>query len=208
MSRGKKASPARSRRKQKRDGQRDAVPKVETLPAIPDHFSALARAAEMSPTHLRFRSRVGYQQWASFGALLGRMQSASLWWVGDWIRFGEHAFGERYAQALEVTGLALRSLQNAVWVAERFEISRRREVLPFSFHADVAALEEPEQERLLDAAEKNGWSRSLLRDAIRVFKCELARGNGMQIAADPKRLAHVGREYQRQLDEIRSRSAR
>jgi hypothetical protein len=26
----------------------------------------------------------------------------------------------------------------------------------------------------------------------------------MQIAADPKRLAHVGREYQRQLDEIRS----
>jgi hypothetical protein len=148
---------------------------------------------------------VDYEEWAAFGPVLGAMHGASMWWIGDWIRCGEETHGEKYAQALEATGLSESRLQTAVWVASVFadENCRRRQ-LSFEHHHTVAGLSEPERERLLDAAEDHGWSRSRLREAVRAYKRELARGNGTQTAADPKRLAHVGREYKRQLDEIRS----
>lgn len=40
------------------------------------------------------------------------------WWLGDWVRYGEGRWGEKYAQALEVseiTGQPLGTVRAAQW---------------------------------------------------------------------------------------------
>jgi hypothetical protein len=64
-----------------------------------------------------------------------------------------------YAEAAEKTGLAYGTLKNAKHVANAFHLSRRRDKLSWSHHADVAALHESQQEEFLDLAEKEGWTR-------------------------------------------------
>jgi hypothetical protein len=54
-----------------------------------------------------------------------------------------------------------------VYVASRFEISRRRENLSWSHHAELAAYEPVQQERWLDHAESNRLSVLALRQALR-----------------------------------------
>src|SRR5690606_10905108 len=89
------------------------------------------------------------------------------WWL-----YGERRYGEACSQAAEV-GYATQTLYNAASIASRIEISRRRENLSFSHHAEVAYLERDEQETLLDKAEENGWTRNDLRQAVRLFKRNL-----------------------------------
>jgi hypothetical protein len=93
-------------------------------------------------------------------------------WVGDWWAFGEHRYGARR----EITedpgwqGPAYRTCANSAAVCRAFEISRRREALSFSHHEAVAALSTAEQGRLLDRAEREGWSRQRRRRAARSVK--------------------------------------
>jgi hypothetical protein len=63
-------------------------------------------------------------------------------------------------------GPAYQTCANAAAVCRAFEISRRREVFSFSHHAAVAALAPAEQDGLLDQAEREGWSRQQLREAV------------------------------------------
>lgn len=88
-------------------------------------------------------------------------------WLGDLLRFGEVTYGERYAQAMDVTGLAYQTLANAAWVAGSVDVSRRRETLSFGHHAEVAALPAAEQVAWLDKAEADRLSVSELRAAVR-----------------------------------------
>jgi len=50
-----------------------------------------------------------------------------MWWVGDWLNYGEARYGEMYSQAIEITGYASQTLADAKWVASRIEPSRRHE---------------------------------------------------------------------------------
>ena len=92
---------------------------------------------------------------------------ASTWWLADWARYGEGAYGSRYRDAIAITGLGGQTLRNYAWVAGRFEASRRRDTLSFAHHAEVAALPPVEQDAWLDHAEQGGWSRNELRVRIR-----------------------------------------
>lgn len=96
---------------------------------------------------------------------------AILWWIGDWIRFGETApYGEKYVQAISTTSLSPKRLQNIVWVSEAIDFSRRREGLSFKHHSTVAALfadNAPLADALLAEAEREGWStRKLYRERL------------------------------------------
>ena len=102
-----------------------------------------------------------------FGRGLAGIGRALPWIIGDWILHMEQKYGERYAQAVEEIGLAPHTAQNYTWVAERFrDHSRRRERLSFSHHEVVASLESVEQDRWLDQAEQEGWTRTQLREAL------------------------------------------
>lgn len=57
--------------------------------------------------------------------------------------FGSHRYGDRaQAAAQGMFGRAFQSLMNTASVARKFDTSRRREVLSFKHHAEVAALPE------------------------------------------------------------------
>lgn len=111
-----------------------------------------------------------FNEWAAAGQQLGVMGRAVQWWVGDWVNHGEQAFGEKYTQAIEDTGLPHATLSNYAWVAAHIPPSRRRETLSWSHHAETAALEPTEADRLLDQAETDGLSVHKLRTRVRAAR--------------------------------------
>lgn len=137
--------------------------------------------------------------WDTWEIELNRLllaQEALPWLIGDCLLVGEKRFGENYTQALPTDKYALQTLLNYRWVASRFEPSRRRETLRFALHAEVASLEPEEQDRWLDRAAEEGWTRQALRDARRAVDVtpgahqpggegEAVEAEGTILAADP-----------------------
>jgi hypothetical protein len=105
--------------------------------------------------------------WVRQGHWLGVLGRASGWWLGDWLRYGNSRYGERYQAAAAITGYDMQTLMNQAYIASRFEVSRRRENLSFSHHAELAALPRAEQERWLAQAEQRSLSVRALRREVR-----------------------------------------
>lgn len=118
---------------------------------------------QWTPTGLRLRRETPFDAWVAIGHRIGELSSASAWWLGDWLVFGEDSFGDRYKAAVALTSLDYQTLRNYASVARRVEPSRRRSRLSFQHHAEVAALLEAEQELWLWRAERSRWSRNELR---------------------------------------------
>lgn len=116
---------------------------------------------------LRFVDVVAFEKWQRVGARLQRIVDSSAWCLGDWISYGEAQYSDRYRHAVEVAGLDYQTLRNYAWVARRFDLSRRRDMLSFQHHAEVAALPAGEQDVWLDRAEQGKWSRNQLRRELR-----------------------------------------
>lgn len=93
-------------------------------------------------------------------AVLGVAHKAMCWALGDLINFSSKVYGERYAQVAAETDLRETTLMNYSYVCGRIPKSRRRVELPFSSHALVAPLEPKQQQKWLDKAVAEGWSRS------------------------------------------------
>jgi hypothetical protein len=110
---------------------------------------------------------IGLDEWSALGRRFGEIGRCSQWWLGDWIHYGNAAFGERYSRAAKLTGYDAQSLMNMVYVASRFAIYRRRENLSWSHHATLAALEGAEQEHWLTRASEEKLSVADLRVELR-----------------------------------------
>ncbi len=107
-------------------------------------------------------------EWVAAGRRLGAIGRCGQWALGDWIRYGNVKFGERYARAARITGYDAQTLMNMVYVASSFEISRRRENISWSHHEAVAALKCDEQDHWLDRVQVHRLSVSDLRTELRV----------------------------------------
>jgi len=105
-------------------------------------------------------------EWETFGTGLRLLVNASPWWIGDWLRFGERKYGEKYTHAMEATGKEYSTLAIAKHVAERFEFLRRRKNLSWAHHRDVAPLDPSDADKWLDRAERENWGHKELRAAI------------------------------------------
>jgi N6-adenosine-specific RNA methylase IME4 len=129
---------------------------------------------ETSPTGWRMPDRLSERQWKAAGEALGRAERAVMWWIGDWWAYGEHRYGDRRAivEAPGWTGPSFQTCVNAATVCRRFESNRRREVLSFKHHAEVAALPAVEADRLLDSAEPAQLSAGDLRNAVKRVRRE------------------------------------
>jgi hypothetical protein len=119
------------------------------------------------------------EQWEQLGGAFGRMGGSMAWWVGDWWRGGTHAYGDRKAlvESEDWTGPGFGACANAARVCEAFKTtSRRREVLTFNHHAEVARLPPKDADRLLDWCEETivqtGKPRTIreLREEVRRLK--------------------------------------
>ena len=121
-----------------------------------------------------------YKQWEAYGRKLGRLVKWSMFLLGDWINFGERTYGEKHAQGIAATGLSYVTCSHAAWVAGEFEFCRRRQSLEWWPHKEVALLEEPEQDKILDDVETfvrdhpvhDHPKRSEVRDWVRLMKRE------------------------------------
>src|SRR5215831_15453640 len=135
-------------------------------------------------TGLVFPHRLPFEAWLGVGAQLAAVAAASAWCLGDWLAYGQAAYGGRYREAVARTGLDYQTLRNYAWVAGRFELSRRRDTLSFGHHAEVAALPAPEQDFWLRKAEEFGWPVMRLRREVRASLAERDEGPAALESAD------------------------
>jgi hypothetical protein len=111
----------------------------------------------LSPNSLALPADLTERQWEEIGQGLGKVGHATQWWIGDWWAFGVHKYGDRrkLVESEEWTGPTYGTCRDAVWVAQKFkEMSRRRDILPWTFHREVAALPPEEADAILDWAER------------------------------------------------------
>lgn len=144
--------------------QAPAAAGVNLPAAVSEPEIAYTRTALALPDDLSF------ERWEEIGATIATMRDGVQWWAGDWINFGESRYGETYSQAVQETGRSEQTLMNIAWVARQFPPERRRESLSWSHHAEVAALDAEDADRLLDRAERDKLSRSALRALVREAK--------------------------------------
>jgi hypothetical protein len=133
------------------------------------------------------------EEWIRLGTRLGSIGRGAAWWIGDWVNYGNAKFGEKYSRAARVTGYDVQSLMNMAYVSSRFQVSRRREMLSWSHHAEVAALSTQEQEQWLDLAERDRLSVHGLRDKLRVARTQVrpALEENPQPPAEPDEADHA-----------------
>jgi hypothetical protein len=125
------------------------------------------RQVAMNPVAWVVQGELDLADWVAYGRRIGVSGRSSGWWIGDWLRYGNARFGERYSRASKTTGYDPQTLMNMVYVASRYGVERRRENLSWSHHAELAALDQEEQERWLTVAEQERWSLGDLRVACR-----------------------------------------
>jgi hypothetical protein len=136
-------------------------------------------AFEFLPTSLVIHGEPTLADWEAIGDWLSVVKDATQWWLGDWLAYGEGAYPERFAQALDATKFEEGTLKQYEWVCRRVPPHNRR--LPstgmsFSHHREIADLEPDKQDVWLDKAEKGDggdtWSCERLRKELRKDKLD------------------------------------
>lgn len=117
-----------------------------------------------------FNKDLSFEEWQAIGGTLRYLEKSVLFWIGDWINYGEKNYGQKYTQALESTGYELATLQDAAYVTSKVETSLRNEHLGFSHHKAVAPLSKDDQERFLSKAQHEDLNYRELRIEIQKEK--------------------------------------
>lgn len=123
---------------------------------------------ETTPVSWTAPTEMSFEQWASIGATLQQLGRSLNWWTGDWLNQGEDRFGEKYAQALEMTGMAQETLSKYKSVAARLPAEVRRPDLSWTAHFAVAYGPEHLRGPLLDLAARFELHSRDLKDIMRL----------------------------------------
>lgn len=111
-----------------------------------------------------------FEEWSRLGQTLRQMEKSVMWWIGDWLRFGERKYGETYTQAIEATGYSKSHLQDALYVAKAYEPSARAEDLTWTHHREAAALPPADRRHVLDRAASEGMTTREVKAAAKQEK--------------------------------------
>lgn len=137
------------------------------------------------------------ETWLAMGRLFGEISRTINWLIGDWIIFGETAYGEadssqgfddiqsRYSEAERVTGLDHGTMLNVASICRHVKKRQRQEALGFWIHAEVTKLPAKEQTSWLRKTIKESWNRADLRRAIRTGDPQAELGDGSTGSGDP-----------------------
>lgn len=123
------------------------------------------------------KNSTSYDEWVQEGLSLQRDYSDYKWNIGDWWNKG-HNYGDRkrLVDSEEWDGPKYQTCKVAGWVAECFEMVRRRTNLSYGQHMEVSSLPIEEQDKLLDECEREGHSIMRLRQRVKEVKSFLAQG--------------------------------
>jgi len=124
---------------------------------------------EVTETSLVLPENLSRAKWERIGKELRRVEGATQWWIGDWWNYPAQ-YGERKAIVEANEDLpAFQSCVNAGNVAAKIETNRRRLLVPWSVHAEVAALEPDQQDTLLAEAEREKVTVREVRAKVRAL---------------------------------------
>jgi hypothetical protein len=126
----------------------------------------LPAAARSSGLWLNLPEDMAMQDWAQLGSRLCRAEHVMKWWIGDWAAFGVKKYG-KLKEFADTNGFDYGTLRNLAYVSASVELSRRRDNVEWSKHAEVAPLPAKEQEKWLSRTEKEELPVAELRRRIR-----------------------------------------
>jgi hypothetical protein len=126
---------------------------------------------ELSPLGARLAERLTFEEWLAIGTRLIRYHDASVWWIGDWLAYGEWRYREKYKTVVAQLEMSYDRVRDYAYVARNVRPRYRRSELTFTHHRYVAKLSPAEQESWLTRAADGRWTTRRLAD-------ELARGDG------------------------------
>ncbi|HVT27895.1 MAG TPA: hypothetical protein VHE81_07755 [Lacipirellulaceae bacterium] len=134
------------------------------MPAMPPKIS-------IGPFHftsvgVRFSGKADLSEWKGPLQFALWCQRAGPWWIGDLLNAGEDRFGESFSQMCE-GAVSAEMLNRYASVARRVPIENRVPGLSWSAHAAVARLPVDTQKRLLQEADREGWTSDELRAKAR-----------------------------------------
>lgn len=137
-------------------------------------LATLEQGGMLTPVGLTLPDTITQQQFAQIALALGSMRESLHWAIGDLIVTGEKLFGEESYQLFESLNISEVSRQQYIRVGLRIALERRRVELSWSHHRAVTPLEVEDQDRFLESAVANNWTKSELEDAIKKeFKGQL-----------------------------------
>jgi N6-adenosine-specific RNA methylase IME4 len=113
------------------------------------------------------------KDWSAWGPTLKSVEHSIMWWIGDWLLFGESRklkWGEKYTKAEEATGRSYGVLAQAKYVADKYDFSSRLEKLGWAHHQAAASVTPDVRRDLLRQAADCGWS-------VRELKAKVSQAN-------------------------------
>lgn len=152
--------------------QKRATDREETQIAVP---------GELAVTHLVLPQGMTFERWEEAGRVLSAVRNCSQWAIGDWLLYGQHNYGEKFAQAAEITGMNRDSLAVYQWVSGRIPPPARRADVSFAHHQVLAKLEPKEVSTWLQKTADKSLSVADLRVAVREKKAKQLRGKGEEL---------------------------
>lgn len=163
--------------------------------------SGLSLPGRVTQVGLELPEGLSFADWQGIGESLKGVERSLMWWIGDWLRYGESRYGETYAQALDATEISYQSLADAKWVAGKYEFSDRSENLTWTHHRVAAAIDDRDSRAtLLEDAAREGLSVRELKARVSQKKAAARimapeAGNSTCGPADLYRLAESGAKF-------------
>lgn len=132
------------------------------------------------------------REWLEVGERLKSFEDSLGFLIGDWMAYGEMAWGKTYAEIAMLTGFARKTLYNYAYVCRKVQFSSRQEnldMVTFKHHATVAPLNRSWQEALLSYVAERGISVRQLQYLIRRISAKYGYiDSEVQDAFEPGRL--------------------
>jgi hypothetical protein len=152
----------------------------DPLPAVVAVGGSVALPGRATAVSLELPENLSEAEWQDVGRALHRVGHSMMWWLGDWWEAG-HRYGDRKAivEAEGWQGPSFKTCKNVGAVVRRLERSRRRDLVPFSHHAEVAFLPPADAAALLDWCQQlfDETGRLPSRQALRKRVKELERAS-------------------------------
>ena len=109
-----------------------------------------------------------FERWYEIGGRIEEVLNRIPWVIGDWLVYGEDAYGERSIEkACELFGMKAERLINYAWVARRVAGERRHSKVPWSLHRVVARLPAHDQDSWLTKASTHDWTTLQLQRSMK-----------------------------------------
>ena len=115
---------------------------------------------------LTFTGPLAYEAWLNLVQTLSTLDTAVQFAIGDALVYGEATYGEKYSQAMDLTGMAYQTLANCVWVSKHVPVQNRIQGLSWTHHRAVAGLPQDEQVDALQWAIEHSASASSLQQHL------------------------------------------